>query len=294
MKSFNLTYPYIALFLVVLFLFTSCEKDKYNALDVSVTPPYLFNGKLDKYLVDTDTISVNGQFSVYDTITVTNRIRVQVSDLDGLPDVKSIKYFLIAQNYLSIVASGYLYDNGSTGDSIVGDGVYTSDVSFKIPRVLVGLFSFKVMAEDRYELFSNELHLGFNIKRLNVPPVISDLSAPDTVILSDQVTTILLRVNATDPNGLRDIQRVFFNSFKPDGTPSSGNPFRMYDDGSESIIFPPSGRSGDEIKGDGIFSLQISLLPTNLLGSYRFEFQAKDFKESASNIIVHTITVVRP
>lgn len=276
------------------FFFISCEKDKHTFLDISVSPPYIFNGKLDKYLIDSDSIRINGQFSINDTITITNRIQVQVEDQDGLSNINSLRYSIIAQNYLSIIANGYLYDDGSNTDSIARDGVYTAAVSFKIPRVLIGLFTIKVTAVDKSELYSNELLLGFIIKRLNQAPIISDLSAPDTVLLSNQPKTILLRVKASDPNGLQDIQRVFFNSFKPDGTPSSGNPFRMYDDGSETILFPPDGRSGDETKGDGIFSLQISLIPTTQVGTYRFEFQAKDFPELLSNKIIHFLTVIRP
>jgi len=42
---------------------------------------------------------------------------------------------------------------------------------------------------------------------------------------------LLLSVRANDPDGFNDVTRVIFNSYKPDGSASGGNPFTMYDDG---------------------------------------------------------------
>jgi len=51
----------------------------------------------------------------------------------------------------------------------------------------------------------------------------------------------------TDLDGQSDILKVFFNSFlPPNGSPASGNPFFLYDDGNANTI------SGDQIPGMAI------------------------------------------
>jgi len=114
----------------------------------------------------------------------------------------------------------------------------------------------------------------------NQPPVLSELTAPDSVSRRNS-ETILLSVRVTDPQGQADIRRVYFNSFKPDGTPGSGNPFSMYDDGT----------NGDVIPGDGLYSRGIMISVSNALGNYRFDFHAEDRAGSASDALTHVIKV---
>lgn len=285
MKSFNLIYLYIVSFLVVSFLFTSCENDKYSALDINVTPPYLFNGKLDKSLINTDTISANGQFSITDTINISNRIFVQATDPDGQSDVISLKYQIISQNLKSFIAMGTLNDLGLKGDLLSNDGIYTVSVSFSIPRVVVGLFIIKIQAEDRDELLSNEIILGLNITRKANYPFISGVNAPSSLTLPTSGTKVIdMSIAASDSDGLADIEEVFFRSL------DSSDPTKKYflfDDGNYNS-------NGDSLAGDGIYSIKIEL-PYNMTAKpYRFEFQAKDFTDLLSNKILHTLNVVRP
>jgi hypothetical protein len=57
----------------------------------------------------------------------------------------------------------------------------------------------------------------------------------------------------------------------------------MFDDGVSG---------GDTVANDGIYSLRVSLPPTTVTGTYRFEFQAVDRSAASSNIIVHRLTVL--
>jgi len=88
-------------------------------------------------------------------------------------------------------------------------------------------------------------------------------------------------VQVSDPNCIADLKRVFFNTFLPNGNPSSGNPFVMRDDGKE----------GDVVADDSRYSLTIQITAQNATGTYRFEFQAEDKKGALSNKITHNITV---
>jgi hypothetical protein len=103
------------------------------------------------------------------------------------------------------------------------------------------------------------------------------------VKLGNDTQVLLLTLKVEDPDGQSDVARVVFNSFKPDGSPSGGNPFSMFDDGLPV--------HGDEKAGDGTFSLAISLPAGTPPGTYRFEFQALDRSNEPSNIIVHRITI---
>ena len=121
------------------------------------------------------------------------------------------------------------------------------------------------------------------VKVDNDPPVLSNLVAPDTVSRSQIPNNFLLAVEVSDPQGRDDISKVYFNTFKPDNSPSSGNPFYMRDDGSQGV---------DQNANDGIYSLRIEISPQNQLGNYRFEFEAVDKSGAKSDKITHIITVV--
>ncbi len=98
----------------------------------------------------------------------------------------------------------------------------------------------------------------------------------------------MVTCKVTDPNGLGDIARVFFNSFFPDGTPSSGNPFLLRDDGQKD-----QNGLGDAVANDGEYSLAIAIGNASQLGTFRFEFQAEDRGGLKSEIVVHRITVIQ-
>ncbi len=118
----------------------------------------------------------------------------------------------------------------------------------------------------------------------NVPPVISNLQAPDTLTVSTDTIKITLSVQVSDADGLSNIQSVFFNAFLPSGAPSGGNPFGMFDDGNLLL-------NGDITAGDGIYSRIIILPPGTTSGSYKFDFQALDKAGEYSNTITHFIVV---
>ncbi len=117
----------------------------------------------------------------------------------------------------------------------------------------------------------------------NPAPIISNLVCPDTAKIGVLNDTLFVSVMVQDSVGLWDVASVFFNSFiPPDGHPSSTNPVLLHDDGT----------FGDKIAGDGIYSTYIVLPPQGVTkGTYRFEFQAKNFSGKLSNKIIHNVVV---
>ena len=181
-----------------------------------------------------------------------------------------------------------LRDDGQSGDGLAGDGEF--GLLFESTRFgsAEGIFTVALRPVDNAGGIGPAVVENYAMRRFyvdNQPPELSDLTAPSTISRSATPNTYLLAVSASDPDAARGdrITRVFFNSFRPDGTPASGNPFQMRDDGMD----------GDDTAGDGRYSLIIQITPTNPTGNYRFEFQAQDNNGALSEKLIHTITVTQ-
>lgn len=178
-----------------------------------------------------------------------------------------------------------MFDSGfeEHGDDVKGDNIFSNKfpLSQSDPN---GIYEVRYFVSDKSASTNQVATIQFRYdnSQENVPPVISNLIAPDSVALSDTgAVPIFISVDAFDENGPGDIELVFFNSFLPNGSPSSGNPFIMYDDGT----------NGDIVAGDGTYSLVVGLPPTAAKGTYRWEFQARDRTKTLSNKIIHNIVV---
>lgn len=176
-----------------------------------------------------------------------------------------------------------LLDNGmeSNGDLIANDGIFSNKIVMS-RNFINGTYylEYSVTAINSPPKIAASQSFLFNNGQSNVAPLVANLTAPDTLTVND-TTLILLTIEATDSNGLEDIERVFFRSYRPDGS-TSGATFSMYD----------NGRDGDTTANDGIYSAIISVYPSNQKGTYRFEFQAIDRGKKLSNIITHWITLL--
>lgn len=183
----------------------------------------------------------------------------------------------------------YLYDNGenTSGDIVKGDGIYSNRFPFSqyYPN---GNYRIEFYYSDTRNFVANILRHGFvyDNQQENFPPVISNLSVPDTASVGSTIQLIYISLDVYDQNGLNDIEMVYFNSFiPPNGIPSQSNPFRLFDDGKAE--------HGDLVAGDGRFSTIVQL-PTQGVtkGEYRWEFEAKDRGKKLSNKIIHFITIL--
>lgn len=161
-------------------------------------------------------------------------VSIQVDDADGQADIDSVIVWFYPPLSPAPFSSEQLLDDGTGADATAGDGI-----------------------------FSGEMDLSDDA------PVLSDLIAPDTISRQES-EPVLISVLATDAQGPDDIQHVYFNTTKPDGTPALGNPFYLYDDGDYE-------NHGDETGGDGIYSTFIVIDASNALGQYRFDFIAEDY-----------------
>jgi hypothetical protein len=180
-----------------------------------------------------------------------------------------------------------LEDNGNllNGDTIKGDNIFSAKLKlskyYPIGQYLIEYFITDIKNNTSKVGIHN---FSYYNGQQNYPPVISQLTAPDSIHLigKEQIITISLVVQ--DFNGLNDIKQVYFNSFiPPNGAPSSSNPILLFDDGTH----------GDITSGDGLYTTQVRLPPSGVsTGIYRWEFQAIDRSDSLSNKIIHNVFVL--
>lgn len=263
----------------------SCEPGPSGVIDSQKIPPILTLLRLNTSSVNTDTILVQGLRKPTDLLTIRIPATVRVARIPSPSSPFVIEYQIQDPNGRATGETGAFLDNGLTPDSSTGDSLYSAIITFSTVRSAVGRYSVRVTGHGSDDMVSPALIAPVQLIRLNQPPMLSNLIADSTVILAATTQILDLRITATDPDGASDIQKVFFNSFRPDGSASGGNPFTMYDDGNASGI------SSDQIAGDGIYSLRIQIAPTATAGVYRFEFQAVDRSSDSSTVLIHRITV---
>lgn len=253
-----------------------CEKKNDGIIDSQSSAPQLLTAEIRPNTVNTDTISAGPNAKPEDVLKIGIALTARVSIAPGSTSPITVSYSIKRQFQSSELTAGNLSDAGG------GNHVGTAAVEIKRSEVGILYVDFQAQSELGYR--STSIVLPLQIVRLNRPPIVSNLQAPDTVTLRNVDQLLRLKIKAVDPDGQEDIQRVIFNSFLPDGRASTGNPFQMFDDGNTQT-------SGDELRGDSVYT-RLVLLPANTTtGTYRFEFQAFDRLNEGSNVIIHRLTV---
>ncbi len=253
-------------------LFTSCQKVN-NALVDDSQPINVQLTYFDKDSVDITQYVGNSssRLSIVDTFLVTLSSVQNFSDLE----VK-------VQNDSGSVITDAIFSSATENTirsvlTVAPSNVYVGDLTYTFTAYN------KAGAAGDYAIKLVSLY-----NSANNPPVVVSVSVPDSAKI-DTTKTIVFDLHATvhDLYGLSDISRVYFNTTKPDGTPSSGNPWIMYDDGGASGI----AGDDDAIANDGIYTLEIQLPPGTALGVYKFTFYAVNRSGISSAPVSHNLKV---
>lgn len=255
----------IAFFVLLIFLINACD----NIPDSVVDP-------MEEEL--SVSISVPVQL-IYDGSDKELKVKASFSSSKNIKNTWfTVKYYDGSYNVASKV---FMNDKGQDGDFLPDDNTYTGSINLTKddPRGIYDVEIFLITDSDVLKKVSVS-RVNFKNYEENIAPIISDLSAPDTIVVQSPKSIILLSLKASDQNGLPDIQSVYFTSTRPDGT-SSGNKIYMND----------AGKDGDYNAGDGIYSLIIEVTPSNQKGTYRFDFNAEDRSGAKSNLISHNIVL---
>ncbi len=177
-----------------------------------------------------------------------------------------------------------LEDNGNlnqSGDQTAGDNIFSGRFVMS-NSYASGDYIVEVYTED---IESTRLKSGFHSfsfenGQSNIAPVISNATAPDTVVVVEPKTVFLISVEVADSNGYADIKEVWYTVRRPNGT-TSGNRFFLLDNGT----------GGDITPFDGVFSQAVEVVPSNAKGRYTFTFQAADKGNKLSNTLTYYIVL---
>lgn len=126
------------------------------------------------------------------------------------------------------------------------------------------------------------------------PGVITGVEVPDSLQIPapGNLSKALVRAWVSDPDGLNDVDSVYFYSRKPDGAYANGGfPLLMQDNGKAFNISDPWNGVGDATAGDGIYSLTILMDVNALKGRYIFTFFSRDKDGNLSQAVTDSIEV---
>lgn len=189
-------------------------------------------------------------------------------------------------------------DTGISGDIIGGDGIYSlkflndgTTVKNVLPSSAKESIFLTIITRYGNTILSEETSFRLG----NIRPQILSVWGPDTVAKPTTnedpniINTVKFSVTCTvtDINGLDDIRKVQFRSYHTqlDSFMFGGNPITLYDDGTGSD------GSGDLQKGDGTYTITVSLTETALTGTYHWIFEAQDFSNAYSDPVTLVLVV---
>lgn len=208
-------------------------------------------------------------------------IAAEVEDAQGWENIDSVTFTLYQISttaYLTgtLFLSGNLTDDGPPRDIITQDGVF----SYLIDSTELGSY------EGYYRVYATAYDTDGNISeavtetglvQANSSPELYLLSAPTSFEKGD---TLKFYFRVTDLQGYDDIAAVPYSILRPDGV--------LYD---RYYTLNDAGVSGDEVAGDGIFTI---FQPTNpaskLQGLYFFYIFAEDYSGAMSDTVTVKIT----
>jgi hypothetical protein len=259
---------------IILFLFavgfsiillSGCEKKYDTVINSSGSAPFVSDASSSLTTINTDTMNVGTRRAPNDLLTIEGIVTIKVSHFEGKNEISAVKYSVMVDDSSSILGIGLLNDEGISPDRIANDSIYSGYVQFQFERVLVGKLTLSIWSENQTGDLSNTILLPLTIVRINRPPIISDLIAPDTINLAT-TTTFYNSLKVLDPDGQGDIKSV--------------------------LRFTPSGKILQlHATNDSIYTEQVSLNPPPSLGPYTFRFCAVDRSNDTSNILIKTIVI---
>ena len=230
-------------------------------------PPVLSQFEFDPHSVSLGSPGVD---EVGELVRFSVSIGVNVDDPDG--DLERVAY---------VVRSPYTEQEPvAEGDlSASGGSAYGTTATITVPRGDVGVYTVLVYAVDEAGSLSDNVRGMLTFSGQGDPPVILEVSAPETVqrpAPGDEPETFVLSATVDDPDGLSSISEVVFWNVN---LPTSR--IQMVDNGS----------GADDVANDGIYTRTVQIESGNAAGETVLAFQATDRSGLRSNIVEKTIVV---
>ncbi|GEM_PF-2444256 len=250
----------------LLFLLVGCEKEYDNIIDPNIN--------IEAYQV----LSVNSPENVHFT---EENVPISVEINNWKTQIDSVWVSLISPNNIEITFPLELsFENGEVGNFITE--IPTDSLK------IAGRYKLYFVVEDfqHEEVLIGISYFDFISDVVNTAPQVSNLVMPTQI---QRNTAFTFTIEAEDSNGYSDIKLVFYRLYDIDGNlivnSENISEYPLSDLGDTS-------ESGDVTANDGIFTNKLMFPATAVLGTYRFEFQARDYSNALSNVISQNIEVV--
>lgn len=184
-----------------------------------------------------------------------------------------------------------LYNDGDIeehGDSSGSDNTFSNKFTMS-NSYINGVYLVKYYVDDVYGnvKYISAQNYVFDNGKDKFAPVLSNLEMPDTVSIGQ---TFAFSVMAVDSNGYDDIELVYYELYRPDGTQVSNSQgvykFPLFDDGQTAV-------NGDVAANDSTYTVILAFPSGQPTGSWRFEFQAIDRSNLLSNKITQNVELIQ-
>lgn len=230
---------------------------------------------LSRFEFEPHSISVDGSVGNEEDEAISFPVHVTVTATDPDDDLDRVA-FVIQSPFAgrAPLVEGTLESEGGSS--------FAREINVTIPAGETGVYSVLVYAVDEAGSLSDDVRGMLTVGGTGEPPVLLEVSAPDTVsrpLPGEPATLLLMTATVTDPDGLANINEVeFWNVTNPNLR------FPMFDDGRFD-------ESGDETAGDGIYTAVVRIESTNQPTTNTLAFQASDRSGLLSNVIEKTVVV---
>jgi hypothetical protein len=213
--------------------------------------------------------------------------QIAVYDSDGLDDIIDAYFTGHLSESGGELFKNQMYNDGTHGDQLAGDSIFTTTIDSSFAIAKMGLYYLKFYVVDSLEE-TNDVIPDTTIYIENGLGIIEEIFMADTLVrptTSDSRRAFQIAVATHDPQGPKDIETVYFQSIKPDGSyGSEGAYFYLYDDGNKAS-------HDDEEAEDGIFSNKLYLEKQNDAGTYKFLFYLRDKIGRSLGPVIDSIVV---
>jgi hypothetical protein len=196
------------------------------------------------------------------------------------------------------IATFSLNDSGMISDIQINDGSY--DQNWTLPdsmsAYIDSLWTLSVQAISRGEVKEDIAALQ---PERPIAPIIESINHQDTLtLLPDNLILDTLTVTINHPKGRDTMRDVSIMSLKPDSSYSNGGqPIQLYDDGSRVVFFIYDGiefTSGDQVAGDGIYTLVFAFNSDDMIGKYHWTFNARTWLGLEAEPVLDSLVVLPP
>lgn len=172
-----------------------------------------------------------------------------------------------------------LNDSGLLGDALPGDNIFSRNISLSRIDSIDGSISVQ------YDILDSGVVIISYFDTLNVianlPPVITGITMPDTIVRPLTGTKdLLIYLEVDDPNGVYDVINAYFQ-VQSNSTGQWSSDYSLND----------TGELGDVSAGDGIFSTGLQISSENTAATNYFRFRVKDTASNFSDWSLDSVVV---